>query len=42
MDHTVNSENPYSTLFIPHGADFWPQFARQLIASVGETEQHMQ
>ena len=38
MNHIVNSENPYSTLFIPHGVDFWPQFARHLIASVGETE----
>ena len=38
MDHIVNSENPYSTLFIPHGADFWPHLARHLIASVGETE----
>jgi ATP-dependent helicase/nuclease subunit B len=38
MDHIVNSENPYSTLFIPHGADFWPRLARHLIASVGETE----
>jgi ATP-dependent helicase/nuclease subunit B len=38
MDHTVNSENPYSTLFIPHGADFWLHLARQLIASVGENE----
>ena len=37
MDHSVNSENPYSTLFIPHGADFWPHLARQLIASVSET-----
>lgn len=37
MDHTVNSENPYSTLFIPHGTDFWPHLARQLIASVNET-----
>ena len=38
MDHIVNSENPYSTLFIPHGADFWPHLARHLIASIGETE----
>lgn len=37
MDHIVNSENPYSTLFIPHGADFWPHFVRQLIASVSES-----
>jgi ATP-dependent helicase/nuclease subunit B len=38
MDHIVNSENPYSTLFIPHGADFWPHLARHLIASVSETK----
>ncbi len=37
MDHSVNSENPYSTLLIPHGADFWPHLARHLIASVSET-----
>ncbi len=37
MEHSVNSGNPYSTLLIPHGADFWPQLARRLIASVSET-----